>query len=86
MRIISEQNADCIFQLSDLPLQFGNLRICRVEHLLGLQYIELCSDTVIQPQLGQVDCVLLCRNRVASDLQLQIKREQLEVVTRNVAD
>ena len=33
MRVISEQNADCIFQLTDLPFELGNLGACRVEYL-----------------------------------------------------
>ncbi len=55
LRIIAKENADGIFFLRDLPLQVGNLGICRIEDLLGLKHVKLCSHAVIDTELGQLD-------------------------------
>src|SRR6266853_590767 len=37
--VIAEENADRIFLLANLPLKVRDLRVCGVEHLLGLKHI-----------------------------------------------
>ena len=61
MRVIAEQNADGVFFLGNLPLEFRNLRICGVEHLLRLKHIQLCGHAVIEAELVSLTesvCVL----------------------------
>jgi hypothetical protein len=40
MRIISEQDADCVLLLSNLPFQVRNCGIRCVESLLGLEHVD----------------------------------------------
>src|SRR5579864_2025709 len=84
--VVSEQDADGIFFLSNQSLQIRYLRICCVENLLGLEYVKFCSDTAIKPELSQFDRIGLCPYCLASDLELKIKLQESEVVTRKVAD
>src|SRR6266481_3655040 len=37
--VIAEENVDRVFLLANLPLEVRDLRVCSVEHLLGLKYI-----------------------------------------------
>ncbi len=83
--IIAHENTERILFLSDLSLQFGNLRVRGVEHLFGLHDVQLRGDTVLETVLCQLDGIFLGFDRVASDLELQVKREKSEIVTRHVA-
>ncbi len=57
--IIAHENTERIFFLSDLSLQFGNLRVRGVEHLFGLQDVQLRGDTVLEAVLCQLDGIFL---------------------------
>src|SRR5260370_39676984 len=72
-----------LFQ-SGLSFQFGKLRVGGVEYLFGLQDVELRGDTVVQAELRQLDGVFLGRDRIASDLELQVQGKQREIVTGDV--
>src|SRR5258708_16691540 len=86
LRIIAQQNADGVFVRVDLPLQVRDLRIRGIEDWLRLQNVELGGNPVVQAKIGQLHRSFLRRHSVACDLQLQVKLQQREIITGNVAD
>src|SRR5262249_7081757 len=59
LRIISEQNTDGVFFLSDLSFQIRNLRVCSVECLLRLQDIQLGGYAMFDAQFRKLGRILL---------------------------
>src|SRR5260370_1156484 len=57
----------------------------KLDVLFGLQDVELRGDTVVQAELRQLDGVFLGRDRIASDLELQVQGKKREIVTGHVA-
>ena len=84
--IIAEENADGIFLLADLSLEVRNLRVGGIQHLLGLQHVQLGGHAVVEPQLRQLDGIFLGLHGVARDLEFEIELQEREVVARHVAD
>ena len=85
LRVIAQENTYCVFLLRDLPLEIRDLRVCGVQSLLRLEHIELRRHAVLNAQRGELNRILLGRDRLVRDLQLQIKFQQREVVARNIA-
>src|SRR5882762_9301017 len=86
LRVIANENADCIFLLANLPLEIRDLRICGVEHLLSLKHVYFCGDAAVKSERSQFDGIFLCVHRVSRDLEFQIKLQKHEVVARHIAD
>src|SRR5258708_27124467 len=86
LRGLANENADGIFLLADLSFEVRDLRIGGVEHLLSLKHIQLRGDAVVHSERRELDGILLGLHGVAGDLELQIKLQEHEVVTRHVAD
>ncbi len=83
---MAEQNTDRVFLLTDLPLQVWHRRVGGIQHLLGLQHIQLGGNTMVKPQPRQLDGIFLGLHRVAGDLQFEIELQQGEVVAGHIAD
>ena len=82
--IIAEQNADRIFLLCDLTLQIRDLSVRGIEHLLGLEDIQLRGDTVLETELRQLHRISLCGDCFMCNLQLQVQLQKSEVVVRHI--
>src|SRR5262249_776191 len=67
----AKKNADGIFFLSDLSFEVGNLRVRRVQDLLGLQHVQFGRHAVLHTKVRQVYRVFLSLHGVARDLQLK---------------
>ena len=73
---------------SSWPICLSRSGICRiggVEHLLGLQHIQLGGNAVVEPQPGQLDGLFLSLDRVLGDLELEVEIEKPKIVTGDVA-
>jgi len=74
---------------SSWPICLSRSGICALaasKHLLSLKPIQLRGDAVVHSERSELDGILLGLHGVARDLELQIKLQEREVVTRHVAD
>src|SRR6267378_5283069 len=85
LRVVAKENTDGIFFLRDSSLQVRDLSVRRIKNLLSLQNVELCGYAVIDAKLGELHRVFLRLDGLARDLELQVKLQEREIVTRHVA-
>ena len=85
LRVVAQKNADGILFLRDLSLQVGDLRVCGIEDLLGLEYVEFRCHAVLDAEFRELNGIFLGLYGLVGDLELQIELQEREIVAGDVA-
>jgi hypothetical protein len=82
--IPSEQHADCVLLLLDQPPEVDDLRLRRVDELLGLAHVEERRRAAPLAHFRELQRFLPGRQRASGDLELEVERLEGVVAARHL--